>query len=155
MAKRKNESVLGLPALPAALDAGRNGALAPIRPRGALTHDEQRVVEERRKQEVVMQGFQIKANTATNLIAEVEQHGVTKFDEVAGYIVELKEQQRSSKEHQAYTEEFCKRAIHTLAKHELGIMEVAATNIGIEVNRGLYPPPEKPEPRGFLERLLG
>lgn len=154
MAKRKNESVLGLPPLPATTNSSSNGTLAPARPRGALTHDEQRVVEELGKQEVVIRGVRAKAALATDAIADVELHGVTKFDEAVGYIVELKEEQRS-KEHQAYTDEFCERGIHLLAKHTLGVMEVAATNIGIEVHRTLYPPPEEERPRGFWERLLG
>jgi len=86
---------------------------------------------------MVIEGVTEKAIFALNQIAKIHQHGVTTFDDSAAFITDLKNAQRT-KEHQAYTDEFCEHIIQQYARHTFAVMEVGAANIGVEVHRPLY-----------------
>lgn len=146
---RKDENVLGLAPLSPVPSLSTD--LVPFNPSRALTRDERRITEEWRKQTLVIEGTTAKTILGQTEIAELHKHGACVFDDSVSYIVGIKEEARG-KEHQVYVDEFTTRQIQSLARHLLGAIEVGATNIGFEINRSLYPPPEK---RGFFERLFG
>jgi hypothetical protein len=100
-----------------------------------------------------MQGVRAKAVHAMQLIADIHKEGVATFDEAMGYILTIKDGQRT-KEHQAYIDEFSTRAIQLMGRHLLATAEVAATNIGVEVHRTLYPPQARETP-SIWKRLFG
>ncbi|MBC8552172.1 MAG: hypothetical protein H8D23_21285 [Candidatus Brocadiales bacterium] len=154
---KKNESVLGLPPVAQSQAFGSSRSVVSYGNLNASTPDERRIIAEYRKETMVIEGVKEKAIFALNQIAMIHQHGVTTFDDSAAFITDLKQIQRS-KEHQAYTDEFCERSIQMHARHTFGVMEVAATNIGVEVHRSLYPvsePPVPEKPKTLLQRLLG
>jgi hypothetical protein len=149
---KKEESVLGLVPLAQGQSFGENGQMAVFGSTRPSNPDEKWVLDEYHKQTCVMEGFEIKAVKAMQLIGEIHKEGVTTFDEASAHILTIKDEQRG-KEHQAYIDEFCTRSLQMMGRHLLATMEVGATNIGIEVHRSLYPPPP-PEPRGFFKRLF-
>jgi len=102
-----------------------------------------------------------KARFGASKIGEIHQHASLTFDETTSFIVEIKDRSGRSQQHQAYADQFSERQIQLLAQHLLGVVDVSATGIGVEIHRPPYPPPE-PEPplepkrrAGFLQRLLG
>lgn len=151
---KKNESVLGLVPLSQPSNFGSHSGLVPHKSVRTMTQDDQRVLDELYKEALVMDGIRTKSLFAMDQIAEIEKHGIATFKETVGYILAIKDE-ACSKEQQAYIDEFCVRGIHALARHMLGVMEVGATNIGIEVHRSLYPIPEPTKPVSLLERLFG
>jgi hypothetical protein len=152
MAKKK-ESALGLAPLPQSQTFGANGSGGSYGNMNTATPDEQKIIAEYRKETMVIEGVKEKAIFAAIQIANIHQHGVTTFDDTVAFITELKNTQRS-KEHQVYTDEFCERSIQMLARHLFGVMEVGATNIGVEVHRSLYPIQAPEKPKTLLQRLL-
>jgi len=147
--KKKQESVLGL----APVDQGENGQIVPLSSARPSNQDEQWTLDEYHKQTFVMQGVRAKTVHAMQLIADIHKEGVSTFDEATGYILTIKDNQRT-KEHQAYVDEFCTREIQMLGRHMLASVEVGATNIGSEVYRSLYPPVREEE-RSLWKRIFG
>ena len=147
--KKKQESVLGL----APIDQGENGQIVSLNSTRPSNQDEQWTLDEYNKQTFVMQGVRAKTVHAMQLIAAIHKEGASTFDEAAGYILTIKDNQRT-KEHQAYMDEFCTREIQMLGRHLLASVEVGATNIGSEVHRSLYPP-ARAEERGLWKRIFG
>lgn len=78
------------------------------------------------------------------------QHAASVFDATACNVLSVQKGARGT-ERQAYVEEFTTRQIQSVGRVMLGAIQVAATNIGYEINRSLYPPPE---PLGLLERIF-
>lgn len=146
---KKQESVLGL----APIDQGENTSIVSIGSVRPSNQDEQWILDEHHKQTFVMVGVRAKTVHAMQLIADIHKEGVSTFEEATGYILAVKDSQRT-KEHQAYVDEFCTREIKMLGRHLLASVEVGATNIGSEVYRSLYPPVPVGE-RGFWKRLFG
>ena len=136
--KKKQESVLGL----APIDHGESGQIVPMSSVHPSNRDEQWILAEYQKQTFVMQGIKAKSAHAMHLIADIHKEGASTFEEATGYILAVKDGQRT-KEHQAYVDEFCTREIQMLGRHMLATMEVGATGIGSEVYRSIYPPEEK------------
>ena len=146
---KKQESVLGL----APIDQWENTSIVSMGSVRPSNHDEQWILDEYHKQTFVMQGVRAKTEHAMQLIADIYKEGVSTFDEATGYILEVKDGQRT-KEHQAYVDEFCTRELQMLGRHLLASVEVGATNIGVEVHRSLYPPVVREKP-GFWKRVFG
>lgn len=151
---RKKESVLGLAPVTQNLS---NSSVVSYGNQNVTTDDERRIISEYRKQNLVIDGGREKSKFAISQIAEIYQHGVTTFDNSTEFITKLNNRPRS-KDHQAYMDEFCDRSVQMLARHIFGVVEVGATNIGVEVHRSLYPvfePPVLEKPKSLLQRILG
>jgi hypothetical protein len=150
---KKQESILGLVPLAQGPNFGDSGHIVTLGATRASNRDEQWVLDEYQKQALIMVGVEAKAVHAMKLIAEIHKEGVVTFEEAAGYIQAIQASQRG-KEHQAYLDEFSKRAIQLMGRHLLATAEVAATNIGVEVHRTLYPPPLRETP-SMWKRIFG
>jgi hypothetical protein len=135
---KKDESLFGFAPLAQTPSFGDNGHMVALGSVHASNRNEQWILDEHRKQTLVMEGVEVKAMHAMRLMAEIHKEGATTFDEAAGCILAIKDDQRG-KEHQAYVDEFFTRGIQMMGRHLLATMEVAATNIGVEVHRSLYP----------------
>jgi len=153
MARKKDDNVLALTPLASNSSAATNTGLVPRNSFRALTRDEERLIEEDRKQQLAIEIRAAKGRLGMSKIAEVHKHAELTFDEAAGFIVEIKDRPGRSPQLQAYVEQFSERQIQLLAQHLLGVVDVSATGIGMEVHRDPYPPPERRA--GFLERLFG
>jgi hypothetical protein len=123
----------------------------PVSPGHAITREEQRVIDLFQKEKMIIEATTAIAAIGIRSIGEIHQHASQTFDETVGFILEVKAQPRE-REHQLYVEEFSKHQIQMLARHLYGAVEVASTNIGMEMHRSFYLPPEQP---GFWGRLLG
>jgi hypothetical protein len=149
---KKQESMLGLAPLSHGLNFGDHGHIVAIDAVQPSNREEQWLVDEYRKQILIMAGVEAKAIHAMKLIAEIHKEGVATFDEATDRILSIKAEQRT-KEHQAYIDEFSTREIQLMGRHMLATLEVAATNIGVEVHRTLYPPP--PPATSWWQRIFG
>jgi hypothetical protein len=150
---KKPGSMLGLAPLSRGSNFGDRGDIVTVDSIHPSNRNERWIIDEYHKQSLVMVGTQAKAMRAMKLIAEIHEQGVATFDEAAGRILNLKDNQRT-KEHQAYMDEFSTRSIQLMGRHFLATEEVAATNIGVQVHSSLYPslPPEIPS---VWKRLFG
>ena len=150
---KKPESVLGLTPISDTPNFEDRGYIIPMDSARPSNQDERWILDEYQKQALIIQGVEAKELLAIKLIAEIHKEGVASFDEAAGQILRIKENQRT-KEHQAYIDEFSTRAIQLMGRHLLATAEVAATNIGVEVHRTLYPPLPGETP-SLWKRLFG
>jgi hypothetical protein len=150
---KKPENLLGLAPLSHQPGFRDHGPIVPVETRRPANQDERWIVDEYQKQALVMQGVEAKAVRAMKLIAEIHKEGLATFDEATGHIIHAKADQRI-KEHQAYIDEFSTREIQLMGRHLLATLEVAATNIGVEVHRTLYPPFPR-EATSVWKRLFG
>ena len=148
---KKPESMLGLAPLSHESNYESHGYIVPVDSRRPANQEERWIVEEYQKQALIMEGVEAKAVRAMKLIAEIHKEGVSVFDDATANILSIKDEQRV-KEQQAYIDEFSTRAIQLMGRHFLATAEVAATNIGVEVHRTLYPPSTTPS---VLKRLFG
>ena len=148
---KKNGSLLGITN---SANVGLSNALVPQGSGHLLTEEDQRIVKEWVKQNLVIEGIQAQGNFAIEKIAEIENHALTTFVDTTGFILDIKHEQRS-KEHQAYVDEFCFLAIQSVARNFRGVVAVVSTNISNTVHQSFIPPPEPPKPVSLLERLIG
>ena len=122
-----------------------------------LTREEQRTLDEYRKQRMVIEATGAKFKRAKTLIAEVDHHGVQLFVETADAIDAAKEGSRD-REDQAYVDEFCNRSKKALANHLLAAQDLGARALVSEAQRPMYLMPEPdppPKKRSVREWLLG
>lgn len=150
----KKEALLGRAPLEGVPNPPPNGSLQLFAPERALTKDEQRTIDEFRKQRLVIEATEIKTDFGMTKIGEMHEHATVEFDDNVGYILEIKASQRG-KEHQAYMDEFVKHQIQHMARNLAAAVEVGATGIGMEIHRSLYLLPEPPEPRSLCKMLFG
>ena len=150
---KKSESMLGLAPLSQGSTFGDEGHIVPVDAIQPSNREERWIIDEYQKQALIMQGVEAKEVLAMRLIARIHKQGVATFDDATGQILKIKAEQRT-KEHQAYIDEFSTRAIQLMGRHFLATAEVAATNIGMEVHRSLYPPAPAGEP-SIWKRIFG
>jgi len=150
---KKPESILGLAPLSQESNVGNHRYITPVDSMQPSNQADRWIMDEYRKQALIMVGVEAKAVHAMKLIAGIHKEGVTTFEEASGHILNIKANQRA-KEHQAYIDEFSTREIQLMGRHPLATVEVAATNIGVEVHRSLYPPLH-PETQSVWKRLFG
>ena len=153
MTKRRADNTLAL--TPLASDFGTTISLAPWSSRWALTEDEKRLNEEARMQQLAIEAIAAKARFGASKVGEIHQHASLTFDETVGFVMEVKDRPGRSQQHQAYIDEFTERQVQLLAQHSLGVVDVGATSIGLEVHRDVYSPPGSRRRAGFLQRLFG
>lgn len=133
------------------------GSIMPVNTGDNLTRDEERTLEEFRKQWLVLQGQKAKTAYAVSAIGDLNEFGTRTFVDTADAIEDMKAGEREV-EHQAYIDEFCNRAKKATANHILAVTELGARHLAEEVTRPLYLLPEPPPPpkkRSVREWLFG
>jgi hypothetical protein len=150
----KQDSLFGTAPLAPFSSQGTSSHLVRLQAEHALTHEEQRIVDEWLKQHLVIDATAAKSCFGVSKIAELHQHSATQFDETMSYIAAIKEADHSPVA-QPYIDEFTDRQFQLLGRHVLGATDVGATNIGNEIHLSLHLAPEPPEPPGLLKRIFG
>jgi hypothetical protein len=151
---KKEGSLLGLPAPDSFGSSFSTGNIVPLRAGHQLSKDEQRVMAEWHKTQLVIEATAARAVFGISKVTEIHQHGSLTFEEATAAILAIKDKAHG-KEHEAFMEEFTSRQIPLMARHLFGAIDVSVTNIGLELHRSLYPEPEKPEPLSVWKRLFG
>jgi hypothetical protein len=144
-----SESVLGI--VPVSHPQPLRTELTPYVLEHPVTHDEKRITEEFRKQTLVIEGEGEKTVFGQDIIGEIHDNAQEIFVSTIKSIFEAKQEAKGT-EYQSYVDEFTTLNAKSLAKHLYGSVEVGAAEIGIEISRSLYPPPE---PLSLWKRLFG
>jgi hypothetical protein len=159
MAKKKQESLLGLAPVVTRPKLSTNGSLAV--PGSTLGLDKDYTPEEQWTLAAWRQGTLVIDATASKTlfgaakIAELHQRGDVYFSETLECIWEVKHEPRDA-ESQRYMDEWSQHQIQLAAQQLSGTLEVGAYNIGVEVHRSLHPPEIRERERpGFWARLWG
>lgn len=123
--------------------------------------DQLRIVEEWNKQTSVIAGHRALTIFAAASIGEMHSQINEAFNGSAAEILADKFLQDGHRA-QDFIEEFDEKQVQLLAKHLWGVLEVGASNIGMEVHRPLYPPAievkepiQEPEPFSVRRFLFG
>ena len=160
MPKKKAENVLGLPQLPPPTSLINNSSLALFEGASALTPRETSIKENLHEQELIIDAIGVKTKFG------IETMNGVKWQAAGDVLVTLQHVDENKQEaqgtgYQGAFDEFCLHLSTLACRHTLGAVEVSAGKIAEEINRSLYPPPEKvvlappPAKRGFLTRLFG
>jgi hypothetical protein len=128
-----------------------NQGVLAISPQPALTKDQSRVLQEGRKQVLVIEVQKIKTAVAESAIGELAEHASVVFDEAVGSMLNRKAVIRRG-EHQAYMNEFTTLMIQLTAKDLVQAHTTGVGRILQELDRTSYVEYEKP---GFLASLFG
>jgi hypothetical protein len=142
----REESLLGLES--GGIPSGQ-GELAPLSPGHSLCRDEQRVIDESNKQELVINGFRRKTLLGLTAIGEIRYHGSLVFQDTVVAVFDRQNQIRGT-ECEAYVAEFTRANLQGCARGLLAAVGAGENGIGVEIARPLYP-----EPESFLRRLFG
>lgn len=140
-------SVLGLATTQ---PTGNLGLMPYSATRREVSREESRVLQEFRREELIIDLSAEKGKLGIRKLGEVQQCATDLFGETVTSMLDSKNRAKGT-EAQAYVEEFTMHQIQMYARHMLGTLEVVGTNIGLEVHRSLNLPPEQ---RGFWARLL-
>ncbi|MCC6457995.1 MAG: hypothetical protein IT328_23775 [Caldilineaceae bacterium] len=152
---RHTDSLFGLPPVATKHPTGARTQLTLYHPGQQLSRREQKVIDEMRLQQFVIEAESTVAEFAISQFAELHVHGAVTFNDVLAEVIEIKQQQRTE-DAQRYVNEFTTRQLSIFGREMLGALEVATTSIAYEVHRPLYPEPEPPEAKkGFFQRLFG
>ena len=122
-----------------------------------LTREEQRTLDEYRKQRLAMEATGAKFKLAETRIAELNHHGVQLYVEAADAIEVAKEGERA-REAQLYVDEFCNRSKKAMGNHLLAAQDLGARALVAEAQRPIYLMPEPPPPpkkRSLKEAIFG
>ena len=122
-----------------------------------LTREEQRTLDEFRKQRLVIEATAAKFILAQKRMADLSHHGVQLYVETADTIEAAKEGNRT-RAAQAYVDEYCNRSKKSLANHLFAAEELGARALVAEGQRPIYllpGPPPPPKKRSVKEWLIG
>jgi hypothetical protein len=116
-----------------------------------LTKTEERIVQEKRKQELVIEGQREKVIHALQSASEIHQHAADEFYKSMSHHAAINEAVRG-KEMQPLVEEFNHFAAKLEAQHLYRIVDAGVHLIGQEVSRSLYLPdvPEEKKRKGWF-----
>ena len=159
MAKKDDGNVLALPPMKTEFGVTANTSLAPNTGRRPLNKRERQIIELSIEQRTVMEHTSANARLGMVLIGQIHEQASQTFEETTAFIIDTKNQPGRNAEHQAYIDQFSLSQIQLSAQEFLGIINVTATGIGMEVHRSLYPEPEviikEVKSPGFFGRILG
>lgn len=156
MAKKKQESALGLPTLSPPTIFATGSSLGLFNDGDALTRQEEQIIERLHEQELVMDAIHAKTIFGIDKMNEVKCYGAADFLYTAQSIDEIKREAQGTS-YQASIDEFSDYVTKLAGRHTLGAIEVSANLIAQEIQRSLYLPPPPlpvvPRKRGLGERL--
>ena len=149
---KKSKSLLELS--PISVDAGlassnNQNALDEI---NIFSSNSRLIGNEAQKQKSAIDALTKKALYGMDRIAEIDRQAGDVFEETARRIMTTKREVQGQ-DHQKHIEEFSHRLVQMSARHMLGVVEIGATGIALEVHRSPYPP--EPERQSLIKRLLG
>lgn len=156
----KKNNVLALPPMKSDYNTAVNTGDASHAGGYVIQKREKEIIDLSAEQSTVMKHTTALAQQGITLVGSIQQHGSQVFDETSAFIIDVKQQPNRDAEHQSYIDQFSERQIQMLAQQVLGIMEVGAVGIGMEVHRSLYPEYPKrdqqpDEKKGFFKRVFG
>lgn len=154
MTRKKIDNPLALSPLASSSGSIADSSLAPWHMRRGPTDDQKRLIETDKTQRLVINLTAAKACLGANMIGTIHRHGAETFANTTECIMEIRQQQGRSRQHQAYIDQFSERQTQLLAQHMLAAIQTSAIEIGAEMHND----PSQPKPArraGLLERLFG
>jgi hypothetical protein len=152
MTRKKTDNVLALPPLRSDFGSTADTSLVPWSAREPLNRREKRMIEEVHRQDLAIDLEAQQARFGISMMRRIHEHGAVSFSEATEFLMDIKEDSDRSQEHQAYIDQYILRQVQLLAQQTLAVIDITTTNIGVEVHRPPYPPPQAPA--GLLAWLL-
>lgn len=147
---RSDENILSLPPLTPDFGFGTEPAPLALRSSSNAIEDIQLISEHTVRQKLLMDSIAGRSRHAMRRALELDQYANSMFFETGQAILKINEAGQDSAYEPYYTA-FNDRLVKTAARHIIGLLEVGVAGMAREVVRL----PEKPEPKTFLQRLLG
>jgi len=155
MSKKKEQSILGLPALPPMTTFAGN-ELATYTSDRTLAPRERAIWAEAYEDKVIITAIDNKSQYGLEKMNEMKWFAASDTFFTFQQIEEVRQEAQGTG-CQAAMDEFCKYLTTLSARHTLGVVEVSANRIAEVVSESVVPPLPAPAPekKGFLARLFG